>query len=94
MQHILRAIERGQHQHRHEPVRLAQLAGDVEAIDAGQHDIQDHDVRVRAVAQQVLERRFAIVEHGDLVAFGFEIEAQPLRQVRLVLDDQDLAHRA
>ena len=45
------------------------------------------------VRQDALERPLAVADDVRFVSVGFEIEAQALGEVLLVLDDQDARHR-
>ena len=81
---------RGQHQRRNELPGLAQLGDHREAVDARQHHVQHHHVeRAGAGLSSSVQRGFARFHHFHLVAFGFQIEAQPIGQVVLVFDDQN-----
>ena len=51
-----------------------------------------HRVVARAIREQAIERLLAVAVDVDLVAIGFEVEAQPVGEVRFVFDDQDPAH--
>ena len=67
-------------EHAHAPDHL-------EAVDAGQAEVQQHEVEgpVRDARERVLAR-----EHGDDgVVLGFERDAQRAQHDRLVVDDQD-----
>ena len=59
----------------------------------GQHDVEHDGVERRRSSQDrtraPARRRLAI---DDLVAFGFEIEAEAVGDVLLVFDDEDAAH--
>ena len=70
----------------------AQLLDDGEAVLAGQHHVEHDGVVARAIRQQAIERLLAVAVDVHLVAFGFEVEAQAVGEVRLVFDDQDAAH--
>ena len=77
-------------QHRHELPGLTQLRNDGEAVLARQHDIQHHEIEAAVGGVgQLLERRLAGLDDLDPVSLGLEVEAQPLGQMLLVLDDQD-----
>ena len=41
---------------------------------------------------QPLERLFAVVDDVDVVALGLEVEAQAVREVLFVFDDEEAAH--
>ncbi len=89
LQHVFGPAARGQHQHRHVVALGAQLLDDGEAVLAGQHHVEHDGVVARSIAEQAIERLLAVAVDLDLVAFGFEVEAQPVGEVRLVFDDQD-----
>ena len=60
VQHVVGMAARGQHQGGNELPGLAQLGHHGEAVLAGQHDVQHHDVERRAApASSTFERRFA-----------------------------------
>ena len=84
---------RGQHQDGNEVAGLARAIGDREAVDAGQHDVEDHEVvangRPRGEAR---ERLRAVAHHVDLVPFELEVELHALGEVLLVLDDEQPSH--
>ena len=70
--------------------RLADALRHLEAIEPGEHHVEDHEVE--AVARSVDEkakRRETVADHLHGVALLFEVEADPLGQVLLVLDDED-----
>ena len=71
---------------------LAQSGDDREAVLAGKHHVQHDDIEFFVLGDQALERRFTIAGNFHGVAFGFEVKAQALRQVRLVFDHQHAAH--
>ena len=92
-QHVFGPPPRGQHQHRHELAGLAQRPHHAEAVAPGQHHVENHRGVGRAVAEQPRQRVVAVTVHVHLVSISFEIEAQPLRDVIFVFDDEDAAHR-
>ena len=63
-------------------------AGDLEPVDAGHEDVEDH--RVGLVASRAGERLAAVVRELDLVALELERAPQRLAHGALVVDDQDL----
>ena len=80
-------------------VALAQLADDREAVLARQHDVEHDQVEVLCRIEQARERAIPVVQHLGVEALRFQVEAQPLRQVLLVFDNQDalghaLGHQA
>ena len=54
-EHVGLLAARGQHQHRHRPVALHALA-DLEAVDAGEHHVEHHQVGPHALAQRPRRR--------------------------------------
>src|SRR5688572_20838312 len=42
--------------------------------------------------QQLLDRSLSVVDHFDIVPFGFEVEPQAIRQMLLVFHYEDAAH--
>lgn len=93
MEHVLRAAAGGEHQDRHVVAVLAQLAGDLEAVLAGQHHVEHDGIEGRGGLGQPLQRGLAVGGQGHLVPVCLEVEAQAHGQVRLVLDDQDARHQ-
>ena len=63
-----------------------------EAVLARQHHVEDHRVVARSIGEQPRQRLRAVAVDVYGVALGFEIEAEAVGEVRLVLDDQDAAH--
>ena len=89
VQHVFGTPARREHQDRNELLGGAQLGHDREAVLAGQHHVEHDQVEPAVLAaQQALERRLARVDDFDGEAFSLEVEAQPLGQVLLVLDDE------
>src|SRR5690606_34114050 len=88
---VFERVARGQHEDRHEALGAADGARDRVAVHvAGEHDVEDDDVY--AAALEHLERLLAGAGDLDLVPGVLEVEAQPDREVLLVLDDQHAAH--
>ena len=94
LQHISRPAARGQHQHGNEVACRPQLLHDIKAVAARQHHVEDHRIVGGAIGQQPVKRRLAVAVHIDHMALGFKVEPQALGEVRLVFDDQDVAHFA
>src|SRR6202049_4595460 len=63
-----------------------------EAVFSRQHDVQHHRIEILFLLEQAIGGRFAISHHFRRVPFGFQIKAQPLRQVRLIFHHEDSAH--
>ena len=91
-QHVVGAAAGGEHQDRHVLPGGPQLRGRLETVLAGQHDVEDDDVERLVAFEQQGQRLLAVVGHGDVMAFGLEVEAQAVGDVRLVVHDEDAAH--
>ena len=72
------------------PVAL-HAAADLEAVDPGEHEIEDHEVGPQAVAQ--LNAGDAVVGHLDVEAFGPQPGGHGRRDHGLVLDHADERYR-
>jgi hypothetical protein len=82
-----------QHQDRHEVAGLPCAIGDGEAVDARQHDVEDHEVIARRPAGgEMGEGLGAVAHHVHLVAFELEVELHALGEVLLVFDDEQPSH--
>src|SRR5262249_29552873 len=77
---------------RNELPRMAKFGDHREPVFAGQHDVEDDQVKILRSAGQYLESGLACVGQIHLVAFRFQVEAQTRGEMLLVLDDQDPAH--
>ena len=94
VEHVFGTPARREHEDRNELLGGAQLGHHREAVLARQHDVEHDQVERRSLtAEQALERRFAGVDDLDGEAFRLEVEAQPLGQVLLVLDDEHALRR-
>ncbi len=62
--------------------------GDLEAVNARQHHVEHDGVEALPPAEEHVERRLAVGHRLDAVALGFEVEAQAVGEVLLVLDYQ------
>ncbi|MCY1432833.1 hypothetical protein D9M71_488410 [compost metagenome] len=83
----------GTEDHRRRGFALAQLGGNLQAIEAGHADIQQDDIRLQAVDQR--QRFFAIAGGGLEDAVSVHLPHQPgkaLTRQGFVIDDQDI-HR-
>ena len=69
----------------------SQRLADVGATHAGQHEVEQDDVRSGAI--EFRQRRRSVVDDGGLEAFLAEQERQRVRQGLLVLHDQHTRHR-
>src|SRR5262249_34671313 len=65
-----------------------QLLDDLVATHAGQHEVEDQQVRLRVDLER-LQRGLARSHRLDLVALGLEQVAQQRRGVAIVLDDEN-----
>jgi len=69
---------------------LADLAADLEAVAAGEHEVEDHEVRV--VAEVEGQRLVAVTGRHDGEALLLEVQPHELDDVALVVDDEDGLH--
>ena len=83
-------VARGEHDDRRRRV-AADLAGDVEAVGAGQAQVEDDEVRVLAPVR--LEGGRAVGRGQDRVAGVLEVVARELHDRGFVIDDEDGLHR-
>src|SRR5262249_12398707 len=66
---------------------------DREAILARQHHVEDDEVERRCgLADQALDGGLAGLDDRGFVAFGLEVEPQPIGEMLFVLDNQDAGH--
>ena len=65
-----------------------------EAVLAGQHDIQDHQIEPRRSGLENFERGFTRIHNFHLVAFRLQVETQAFGQVLLVFHHQNPIHFA
>ena len=74
---------------------LAHARGHLEAVQPGQHHVEDHEVEAAAPPGlgEAREGLGAVARHLDLVALDLEVELDPGGEVLLVLDDEDARHR-
>ena len=68
----------------------AQRAADLEAVDAGQHEIEDH--QVRHARPDRLERLAAVAEGVGHVPRPRQVALEQFGDVSVVFDNQDVAH--
>ena len=83
---ILDRVPRGQHQHRYPDSGAAQPAAGLEAVQAGQHHVEDD--RVVLVRLRHPERVLAVGRHVGGEPLVDETPANQARHPQLVLDDQ------
>jgi len=83
---ILDSLASGQHQHRRPDVLGAKSPADLEAVEPGQHHVEDDHVEARRLGHP---DRFLTVP-GDIGCMPFLAQAarQQLGKLALVLDDQ------
>src|ERR1017187_8860538 len=93
-QDIFGMAARGEHQGWNELTGLTQLGHYREAVDAGQHDIEDHHVESRGLAFEQRQRGFPGVHQLHFPAFRLQIEAQAAGQVLLVFHHENAGHLA
>src|SRR3954470_13546866 len=79
-------VARGQHEDRRVVVVFAQPPGDVDAVEAGQPEVE-HD-QIGQEGMDVLERLDAVAGELDLIALQAQRALQHLRDVLVVLDDE------
>src|SRR5579864_4562597 len=91
-EHVFRAPARRQHQYGNIVARGSQLRDHAEPVFPRQHDVEHDGVKLFFLLQQLVSRRSPIAHHFRRIPFGFEIEAQSLRQVRFILHYQNPAH--
>ena len=87
-------VPRGQHQDAQLVPRRPQPAADLEAIDPGQHDVEDDEVG--KVLARLLEALLAGGRLDDAVPLVGQAAADDGPDLRVVVDDQDasrVAHR-
>src|SRR6185436_4397959 len=80
----------GQDQDRHAALLLAQRAQHAEPVQLGQHQVEDHELRLRALGG--LEAAPAVLAHLDREALDLQVVAQAVGEVAVVLDQQDPRH--
>ena len=87
---IVEGAARGQHQDRRPDAVAAQAPAGLEAVDPGQHHVEDDGVVVGGARHQ--QGALAFVGDVDVQPFLAQPATQQGRHLHLVLDDQDL-HR-
>ncbi len=78
----------GQKQDGNSVATFTKPAADLQPVDAGKHDIQDHKFECRASGGQGVQRCFSRMNGLDLEIFEHEIHGQATGQSDVVLDDQ------
>ena len=87
-QHVGLVVPRGEHQHRHRPLGL-HPAADLQAVEAGQHDVEDQQVGLPGLGGVHGGR--AVAGRLHLEALGAQPGRDGVDDRRVVLDDQDPA---
>ena len=85
---ILLAFRR-EHHDRHFQVLLTDGAAKLKAVDAGQHDVQENQVRVRG--QGEMQPRFSFGGGEHFITLGHKRIFETADESGFVLDDQDAA---
>ena len=94
-QHVVGVRAGGQQHHGHELPGRAQAPHDLEAVEAGQHDVEQDDVEAPGPGpDQPLQGGGAILLHLGGEALRLQVQLQAAGQVLLVFDDEDAAHDA
>ncbi|MNL32302.1 hypothetical protein D3C87_1541460 [compost metagenome] len=83
---------RRQHQHRGDVARPAQSPAQVEPAHPGQHEIEDDQVEGGLLVDEQALGLHSVLDEGDAVALELQIEHEPVGDMGLVLDEQDLRH--
>ena len=78
----------GQHDHRQRRPRAADRREDVDSVFAGQHPVEDDEVRLGAEGEPLAAD--PVGGNRDAIALRFEPSHQEVGDPRLVLNDQDL----
>src|SRR5688572_25853647 len=81
----------GQKEHGRLDAVAAQLRAELEPVHVRHHDVE-HD-EVERLGAQTCQARRAVVRYVCLVAFRFEVLANPGREMRLVVDDENARWR-
>ena len=63
-----------------------------EAILAGKHDVEHHEVESSGLLNEEIDCVFAVFNVRNLVALGFKIKAQPTGKMHFIFNDKDVAH--
>jgi hypothetical protein len=82
---------RRQDEDRHREAFRPERAQDAKAVGARQHQIEDHEIRPARPGQ--LQPDLAVRRHLDLVPVDLQVVAKAEREVEVVLDEKDAAHR-
>jgi hypothetical protein len=79
-----------QHDHRHIEPAAAQLATDVPARQARQHDVEQHEIG--ALRRDAPQRLLAVEGGARVVALEAQVVLKPANDPRLVVHDKDPRH--
>ena len=82
---ILRATGR-EHQNWQERARLPQTSADLDAVEIGQHEIEEH--KVECLSGPALDRGLPQLFGDHIVVRGRQEVGQPFAKRRFILDDQ------
>ena len=82
----------GKHDDAQRGALLPQLLADSEAVDAGHHDVQQHDVEVAVLLVKDTERLLTAVHIDHLVACTFQIDHDKITNDIFVLANQNPFH--
>src|SRR5680860_811818 len=80
----------GEHDHRHRRV-LPQAPADLETVDPGQHEVEDHEVR--PLSGRVVERGLAVTDRVHRETLALEVAHNDLTHCRIILDDEHVRWR-
>ncbi|CPU65988.1 Uncharacterised protein [Mycobacteroides abscessus] len=84
---VLDGVARGEEQHGHVGVALAQAAQDGEPVHVGEHDVEHDDVRPGL--PRGADRGVPVERGGDVPALVPQRRGEQLGEVRLVVDHED-----
>jgi len=62
----------------------------LQAVEAGQHQVEDH--QVRGVEARALTDVVATAEHTDVVAVAFQVAGNQLGECGVVFHQEDVGH--
>jgi hypothetical protein len=89
LQDVFGSPPRGEDEHRDEIPGRPQLRHDGEPVLAGQHHVEHDEVDGGGIVLQPVQRALPRIDDIGIVAFGFEVEAQPFGEMLFVFDDED-----
>src|SRR5579883_560121 len=91
-QHVLRMAARSEHQGRDELAGAAELLDNGKAVLAGQHHVQNEEIGRLSAIEEAGQGVLAGRRDLHRIAFFFQVVAQAVGQVLLVLHHQDARH--